>query len=231
MRSVACLFFACVTLTTQSFAAPVTLSDGLYGAFAPSSSVILAPDQDGIFNFTTVDIAEPVLVSFDRSSWESDIYLLATGDINIFGALDTGPGRLHMYTPGAVTIDGKIYGDTIFLSAEEFHAINNPNGSPDEHLYGGIYTTIQPDGMLELSAGNTVAGTSSSFLSGAIGFQDYSGVILSTQVAELNYSSSFILQSPSGGIFPTPLPPAIWLLLSAIAVTGLFGRNKNRQTQ
>jgi len=240
MRSVAHLFFTCVILTTltipQAYAA-LMQSNGLDGAFAPNAS--MPPDDDGIFNFTTIDIAEQVLISFDRSSWEGAIYLLATGDINIYGALNTGPGPLHLYTPGVVTIAGKIYGETITLAGEEVHYINNPNGNPDMlHLFGGAYTTIQPDGelefsipnpLLEIDARNLTAGvTITAGVFGSMDARNLTGGVIGRMdtVAPLEISYS----EPLGTmLIQTPLPPAIWLLLSAITVIGGLGRSRKHR--
>ena len=232
MRSVASLFLACVIITTlpvsQTNAATIMLSNGLDGAFAPSASIQLTPDGDGVFNFTTIDIAEQVLISFDRGAWESGIYLLATGDVNIYGALNTGPGPLHIQTPGVVTLGGKIYGQTITLAGKEVHYINNPNGNPDLHLFGGAYTTIQPDGelefsmpvpLLEIDARDLTAGVI--MTAGVIGQTD-------TAAFEVPLEARYF-EPPGTMLLQTPLPPAVWLLLSAIAVAAGFGRNKKQR--
>ncbi|HEC17486.1 MAG TPA: hypothetical protein ENI99_13075 [Sedimenticola sp.] len=226
MKSVARLLFACAILTTQSFAAPLMLSNGMDGAFAPDGSIRLTPDADGVFNFTTIDIPEPVLVSFDRSSWDRDIYLLATGDISILGALDTGPGQLHLYTPGTVTLGGKVYGDTLFFRGEEFHYINNPNGRPDMHHYGGVSISIQPDGELDSSLGSVISGIDAGTLTAGVEVTAYQFEAL--PLAPSIHQEGFLT---GGHMLPTPLPPAIWLLLSALAVTGFLGRGGNRRAR
>ncbi len=241
MRSVAHLFFTCVILTAlpvpQAYAA-LMQSNGLDGAFAPDSSMLVTPDDNGIFHFTTIDIAEQVLISFDRSSWEGEIYLLATGDINIYGALNTGSGPLHLYTPGVVTLGGKVYGQTITLAGEQIHYINNPNGNPDMHLFGGAYTTIQPDGelefsipnpLLEIDARNLTAGvTITAGVFGSMDARDLTGGVIdrmdTAAPLEISYSE------PLGAVLlQTPLPPAIWLLLSAITVIGGLGHNRKHR--
>ncbi len=226
MRSVASLFLACVIITTlpisQTNAATIMLSNGLDGAFAPSASIQLTPDGDGTFNFTTIDIAEQVLISFDRSAWESGIYLLATGDVNIYGALNTGPGPLHIQTPGVVTLGGKIYGQTITLAGEEVHYINNPNGNPDLHLFGGVYATIQPDGELEFSMPDPLLGIDARDLTGGFFGQ------MDTAPSEVPLEARYF-EPPGTMLLQTPLPPAVWLLLSAIAVAAGFGRNKKQR--
>ncbi len=232
MKSIASLFFASIFLTALpiSQAHALLQSNGLNGAYAPSSSAQLTPDEDGMFHFTTIDIAEQILLSFDRSSWESEIYLLATGDINIYGALDTGPGQLHMYTPGVVTIGGKVYGDTITIAGEEVHYINNPNGNPDTHLYGGVYTTIQPDGELEFSLSlleSPIIEIDATNLSA--GLVTTSAGLVMTMYNSYEPLTTIYYLEPPGVMLQTPLPPAIWMLLSAIAVTGLLGHKKHHQ--
>ena len=227
MKNIAHLLCICIILISSSStqAYTVMLSNGLDGAFAPDSSMLVAPDEDGVFHFTTINIPEQALISFDRSSWEGEIYLLATGDINIYGALNTGPGSLHLYTSGAVTIGGKVYGDTITIAGEEVHYINNPNGNPDEHLFGGVYTTIQPDGELELLIPDTLNPTFE------IDARDLTAGLTMTSSLHMTMDAITFAQEPSALLLQTPLPPAIWLLLSAIAVFSGFGRNKGHRAR
>ncbi len=173
--------------------------------------------------YPTVDIAGSVIVSVDHSSWADDVYILAIGDINIHGALDTGAGSVHLYTPGIVTLDGKIYGENIYVDSGEFHYLNNPNGNPDQHYYGGGTVTIVADGELEYPTGGMLEDTSTHQLTaGAIITSVGLGPVTTIPLESL--SLSFPQQYL---IFATPIPPTIWLLISAIGLTGFLGRGRD----
>jgi hypothetical protein len=92
------------------------------------------------------------------------------------------------------------------------------------HLFGGVYTAIQPDGELEFSIGS---------IEGPIFEIDArnltAGVEMTMVATTIPLEISYAAPLPTVAMLPTPLPPAIWMLLSAIAITWGFGRNKNHR--
>jgi hypothetical protein len=61
---------------------------GVDGAFSPSVSTRLPLPEDGVFNFTTVDIPEGVTVTFEKNTTNTPVIILATGDVNVAGTID-----------------------------------------------------------------------------------------------------------------------------------------------
>lgn len=208
------LAFVCQA-TVQAAQVPL-LSDGSDGVFAPLNSLVLYPEADGIFNFTTVDIAPEVLVSVDRESYAGDVYLLATGDITIHGALDSGSGALHLHTPGTVYLDGKVYGESIHVAYGQFHAVNNPNGNPDQHRSSAGSLTLYPDGELPVEPDTAVETVNAAILAGVtISAQMWVPPYLIRLPNELMLTTYF---SPPANV---PLPGALPLLVSALGLAGL----------
>ncbi|MFY0575466.1 hypothetical protein ACN28S_14860 [Cystobacter fuscus] len=63
-------------------------STGADGAFSPTVSTQVQLPENGIFNFTTVDIPSGVTVTFKRNTANTPIVILATGNVTIAGAID-----------------------------------------------------------------------------------------------------------------------------------------------
>jgi hypothetical protein len=63
-------------------------SDGSMGALDVRSNTVLALPPDGIFRFTTVTIAGGTTLTFTPNALNTPVYLLATGDVTIDGAID-----------------------------------------------------------------------------------------------------------------------------------------------
>lgn len=72
------------------------LSDGSDGAFSPTGSVTLDLPEDGIFNYTTINIPSNVTVKFRKNSLDTPVYLLATGNVNISGVIDISAGGVSL---------------------------------------------------------------------------------------------------------------------------------------
>ena len=63
-------------------------SDGADGALEVTENQTLTLPPDGIFNYTTVTIAEGATLTFERNALNTPAYLLATGDVTIAGTID-----------------------------------------------------------------------------------------------------------------------------------------------
>jgi len=84
-------------------------STGEDGALAPTVSTRLTLSEEGVFNFTTVDIPEGVTVTFEKNNINTPVIILATGDVNIAGTIDvsgTDAADVGAAGDGAVGDDG-----------------------------------------------------------------------------------------------------------------------------
>lgn len=94
------LMFALATLVAVSARAEVLNgSDGSDGALNVTSSTTLPMPDDGIFNYTSINVSGGATLTFLRNSLNTPVYLLATGDVTITGTINVsasdrtgGPG-------------------------------------------------------------------------------------------------------------------------------------------
>lgn len=75
-------------------------SSGADGAFNPQSSVEVVLPEDGILNYTTVNVPEGVTVTFKKNTGNTPVYMLATGDVTIAGKIDVSGKAGVAMTPG-----------------------------------------------------------------------------------------------------------------------------------
>ncbi len=212
LKALILLFGVSLSLLSVQAAASY-VSDGSDGAFAPASDMTLSPDEDGIFHYSTIDILDPVLVTIDPQDWTDDIYLLATGNINLSGLLNFADTTMHLHTPGSINLSGQMYGSgTLNLHAGEVHLTDNPNGSADQHYTGGVSLIVIADGEYDPASTSGVVITSTSF--------DF-------QIPELEFvppdSGVTITFEPPN--LATPLPGALWVFVPAL---GLLARFRKR---
>ena len=81
------VLFATLTAQGQEF----VLQGGSTGADGPldvAEDTTLSLPPDGIFNYTTITVAEGVTLRFERNALNTPVYLLATGDVVINGNID-----------------------------------------------------------------------------------------------------------------------------------------------
>jgi len=74
-------------LSQSAFAQFDSGSTGADGAFAPQINTRLQMPEDGIFNFTTVNIPSGVTVNFTKNTTNTPVIMLASGDVTIAGTL------------------------------------------------------------------------------------------------------------------------------------------------
>jgi hypothetical protein len=74
-------------------------STGADGPLNPSSNVTITLPASGVFNYTTVNIPQDVVVRFTRNSLNTPVTILATGNVTISGQIvvsgDDNNGRLR----------------------------------------------------------------------------------------------------------------------------------------
>jgi hypothetical protein len=63
-------------------------STGADGAFSPTVSTQVQLPENGIFNFTTMNIPSGVTVTFKRNTANTPVVILATGNVTIAGTID-----------------------------------------------------------------------------------------------------------------------------------------------
>jgi len=95
-------------------------STGALGAFNPQTTTQVTLPHDGKLNYTTVNIPQNVTVTFKNlSSYNSPVYMLATGDVTIAGTINVngdnatstitgkgGPGGFNGGYGGGTTVSG-----------------------------------------------------------------------------------------------------------------------------
>ncbi len=84
-------------LAAQTFDAP---NDGSYGAMNISANTTLDLPPDGVFRCTTITVGPNATLRFNRNPLNTPIYLLATGDILIQGAINLSGGNNDGAIPG-----------------------------------------------------------------------------------------------------------------------------------
>jgi hypothetical protein len=72
------------------------VSNGSDGMFHPTGSVTLDLPDDGIFNFTSIDIPSGVTVRFNKNILNTSVTLLATDTVNISGVIDISAGSVNL---------------------------------------------------------------------------------------------------------------------------------------
>lgn len=105
------------TVTAGTF---VSGSTGADGEFSPVSDTVLQIPPSGIFNFTTVNIPAGVTVTFSKNVSNTPIYILATGNVAIAGAIDVSGKAAPSKAPGVGGpggYDGGWGGSTDILSS------------------------------------------------------------------------------------------------------------------
>ncbi len=75
-------------------------STGADGAFAPTASTEVALPVDGKLNYTTVNIPAGVTVTFKPNAANTPVYILATGDVTIAGAISVSGTKGDIIIPG-----------------------------------------------------------------------------------------------------------------------------------
>ena len=76
-------------------------SDGTYGAISVTSGTTnIDIPPNGVFNCTTINVANGATLRFNRNPLNTPIYLLATGDVTITGTIDISGGTYSSGTPG-----------------------------------------------------------------------------------------------------------------------------------
>lgn len=119
---------ACLLLLSAAPALAQSFSSGSTGADGPlnvtTKDVVLDVPPNGIFNFTTINIASAYKVTFRRNAANTPVYFLASGNVTIAGSiyLDgssgsgvtgglAGPGGFDGGSPGSVgVLPGSGYG-------------------------------------------------------------------------------------------------------------------------
>lgn len=129
---------------TLAEAAFVSGSTGLFGPLTVTSNTVLDLPPDGVFHCTTITVNPGMTLSFNRNALNTPVQLLATGDVNINGAIDVSGTQANGGAPGTGGpggFDGGFggYGIGAFNQGGEG---NGPGaGQPQGGLYGAAYAT------------------------------------------------------------------------------------------
>lgn len=96
MRPHDLMFSACLFAASTAGAATFPLSDGSDGAFRPTGSITLDLPDDGVFDFTTIDVPVGVTVRFRSNAANTPVFLRATGAVSIAGVIDVSAGNVSL---------------------------------------------------------------------------------------------------------------------------------------
>lgn len=89
-----------VVLTPLHVIAFESGSTGAHGAFNPTASMAVTLPDDGILNYTTVNIPSGVTITFTRNVADKPVYMLATGDVVINGTINVSGADATASTAG-----------------------------------------------------------------------------------------------------------------------------------
>lgn len=81
-------------------------STGADGAFEPTADTELQLPDDGIFNFTTVNIPSGVTVTFKKNAANTPVYILTQEDVVIAGTINVNGGSVTSSTSSVPGIGG-----------------------------------------------------------------------------------------------------------------------------
>jgi hypothetical protein len=111
-------------------------STGSLGAFNPTVDTEVTLPPDGKLNYTTVNIPSGVKVTFKNlSSYNSPVYMLATGDVLIAGTIDVSGVNATTTIPGAGGPGGFDGGYAGWMMAHGGKGLGPGSGDPG--LYNG----------------------------------------------------------------------------------------------
>ncbi len=142
-------------------------SNGSLGAFNPTSNPTVTLPEDGVLNYTTINIPSGVTVTFAPNAANTPVTMLATGDVTISGTISVnGSDGTGFQTTGPVVAPGALGGPGGFAGGQSGSrgATNNP-GSAGQGPGGGnpLFTNY---GRVFVSAGPGTYGAQSSFVTG-----------------------------------------------------------------
>src|SRR5437016_1283441 len=76
-------------------------SDGSYGALNITNDTTLDLPTNGIFNCTTINVANGATLRFSRNPLNTPVYLLATNDVIVNGTIDVSGSPANGRIAGA----------------------------------------------------------------------------------------------------------------------------------
>jgi hypothetical protein len=89
MRQLITILVILLTVTSMAMAQPFDAgSTGADGPLNVTVNTTLNLPPSGIFNYTTINVAAGVTLSFNRNALNTPVYLLATSNVTINGAID-----------------------------------------------------------------------------------------------------------------------------------------------
>lgn len=92
-------------IATSAEAAPFNSgSTGADGAFKPAANVELTLPDNGIFNFTDIDIPAGVKVTFRKNAANTPVVFLTSGSVKIAGVIDISGGNSAPITVGSAFV-------------------------------------------------------------------------------------------------------------------------------
>jgi len=150
-------------------------STGADGALNVTENTTLQLPPSGIFNYTTINIATGVTLTFTRNALNTPVYLLAQGDVSIVGTIDvSGKSPVALFTGGQSGPGGFDGGSSGYTGGDASspggdglgpgggkHGTNIPNppggaGSGSYGTFGAIKTSYQNPNAGDLYGSSTL---------------------------------------------------------------------------
>ena len=152
---------ATITIGLCLIASPTALaqfnsgSTGADGALNVTTNTTLDLPPNGIFNFTTIDVAGGVTLRFNRNALNTPVYLLATGDVIIRGNIDVSGGNRNGADPGKGGPGGFDGGFGAFQGFPDGDG-QGPGGGKPSLRYGAAFGLSGASGVNTNIYGNTL---------------------------------------------------------------------------
>ena len=127
MRMKAILFLVIPLVVVSLTSGDTVISDGSDGPFNPTMNMTLTLPEDGIFNYTTINIPEGVTIKFINNAANTPVSMAGTGDVIINGTINVSAGGAN---PGPGGFEGGANG---YGSGSPGQAGDGPGGGFGGH--------------------------------------------------------------------------------------------------
>jgi hypothetical protein len=197
-----CILVAALSLGVNSSLLGQAFNSGSNGSYGPlnvTTDTVLDMPADGIFNCTSITVNSQVTLTFKKNPLNTPVYLLATGDVSIYGTIDVsgaGTSGAGGGKGGPGGFDGG-YSAVAPLAAGEGHGPGG--GKANEYgvfaVSSGSNTNIYGNSLLIPLIGGSGGGpwTSSSYGGGGGG-----GAVLLASSTRVNLVGAILARGNSG---------------------------------
>lgn len=191
-------------------------STGAYGPMNITTSTTLAMPDDGIFHCTTVNVATGATLTFTPNARNTPVYILATGDISIAGAINVDGKAPVGQIPGEGGPGGYRGGYPNVANLNGSHGLG-PGGSAYNGGTASFYGVYGNAACIPLVGGSGGGGYNGG---GGTGGSGGGGAILLASNTKIIFSGGSISSRPTSGNYYEGSSGAIRLVTPQITGTG-----------